>query len=339
MPSISFKTDDICSWPIEIVDALTSAGLLKEGELAGSVLCDGCEEGCIEEVVFADSKCSGASNAYIVCTLRDDIGRVAVPASRLRTLYSNPDFLANWLSAQLRSQAQVETVVNGRLWWLGGPDIHRRRADIFLACGVEWPDAPLVFGREGRVQECSSPIVLVPNQIPTNHPLGLSAKFASLRRLLHINETQPILDIDEIATIVGISRVKRIQNIPTFRTPPGTKWSEVYIKFVSEETVIITSGNVTETKSFAEMGFADLRKVDEPDKLWLLLRFMALHDGRLGWDDNLLIDDITKRKKQVSDIRKRLRSYFGIQEDPFNPYFKEGAYRAKFVILDLSKPR
>jgi len=43
-------------------------------------------------------------------------------------------------------------------------------------------------------------------------------------------------------------------------------------------------------------------------------------------------EDISRVEKSVQTLRKRLKSFFGIQEDPFEDYRRIGRYQTRFKI-------
>jgi len=125
--------------------------------------------------------------------------------------------------------------------------------------------------------------------------------------------------------------------MPVARFPyiPGLKWDEVSMEFVSNEAIRIRAQNVREIYNFAEMGFKDRRKGDRPDSLWGVLRDgFGKHGGEISW--NISVDSKTRDnlKEYVRKIRKRLRAFMEIEDDPFFPYRKSKSYKTKFSISD-----
>ena len=89
--------DEWVTWPERLREALEAAGILRQASHAHSVICDGCAEACIESVVFDD--CSGLpTEAYVICTKYDDVGRVEVELDRLRQWTVDLDALADFLA-------------------------------------------------------------------------------------------------------------------------------------------------------------------------------------------------------------------------------------------------
>lgn len=114
----------------------------------------------------------------------------------------------------------------------------------------------------------------------------------------------------------------KTKDVIHFPTPPGTQWHEVKISFIDNENVKISARDVTEKKNYAEMGFKD-KKTCKPVKSWeILLSFSE--NQYLMYPHNIK----SKIEKSIQDLRKRLKAYFGIQDDPiilehgYKPIFK-----------------
>jgi hypothetical protein len=113
----------------------------------------------------------------------------------------------------------------------------------------------------------------------------------------------------------------------------GADWAAIEILFLSDERVQIRNGAQTETRNYAELGFADLRIQREkakPNLAWVTLRAMAEQNG--------IIRDGTKTgvawpkvEKRMQFIRKVFRKHFGIAADPV-PFVAGTGYQAGFKI-------
>ena len=113
------------------------------------------------------------------------------------------------------------------------------------------------------------------------------------------------------------------------------RWDEVVVVFLSDERIQITVGTQTETRNYAEMGFAS-KKNGMPIRAWDMLRRIAIEEGILK-----LASDSRKWaevEKRVQEIRRIFRSLFGLTDDPL-PYIKKTrrdpedfGYHAQFKI-------
>jgi len=335
--SVLFGYDDVAGWSSEELDGLLECGLLRETAHARSVVCDGCEEACLENVEFLDYGDGSPVRAFVVCRAREDIGRVAIPLERLRQWAIDLNALVKLLGQLLATDGVAEEIVEKRLWWLGSWHKGRRCVDFFLAVGAGRPDASAVFSNARQIRECSTPVVLIPGQSPQDRFFGAHAKMLCLARLLTAEGSMIHIDRDEIKETIAKPRAERIQDVAPFPTPPGTTWEQLLIEFHGDEAVRITVGSVVEHKSFGDMGFVNRSKSGEqPDKLWWVLRdILAKCDGEVAWGDSTELSqrELGKVKKWVADIRARLRAYFpAIAGDPFESYRTAKAYKTKFVL-------
>jgi hypothetical protein len=109
-----------------------------------------------------------------------------------------------------------------------------------------------------------------------------------------------------------------------------TRWQEIEICFISDHRVQIRSGEQTETCNYAELGFEDGRN-RKPTRAWMLLCDVSENNGTIS-DAGKTKGDWSKMEKRVQEIRKVLRQYFGIAEDPI-PYVDGSGYYPRFRLL------
>jgi len=118
--------------------------------------------------------------------------------------------------------------------------------------------------------------------------------------------------------------------------PPDTKWEDMTFTFLSNEMVRVEAKGVTKKYLFSDLGFTDRRKGDTPDTRWATLSEFAKNNGEIGWSKETKINELTRKtlKAAVRDIRKKLRAFFNIGDDPFHFYRKTNSYKTKFTIKD-----
>ncbi len=327
-----FNYDEVRLWPDGDLELIVDLGLLREMVPAKSVVCDGCEEACIENVVYIDGPKKGQVRAYIVCRNRDDIGRIEVPLERLKRWIVDLVRLGATVKELVGADGRMEEVIRDRLWWLGNAHLNNQRVEIFLAFGATWPDAREMFAGAGRLKECAFPLVFVLSDVAAAFPIALDGQMLSLLRLMSLQRDGLVMDMEEIGRAVAKSRARRGKALEPFPTPRGATWEQVAIEFVSEIAVKITAGSVVQHRTYDEMGFADSRGTGNPPNVqWELLRQFAKGGGSLRHGDSTAL--VGGSKKKVSDLRKLLKRLFGLSDDPFKLYRTEGGYETRFVIL------
>jgi len=121
------------------------------------------------------------------------------------------------------------------------------------------------------------------------------------------------------------------KNANQFQQIPDLKWEEVTISFISKDSIKTQARDKTKIVHWLDLGLRDGRKGDLPKKAWDTLIELAENNGAITWNLNCANPKI---KIRIKELRKTLRSYFGITEDPFYSYKKCGAYKARFSIRD-----
>lgn len=145
-------------------------------------------------------------------------------------------------------------------------------------------------------------------------------------------------EIDETAKDLGydISAIVEDVNIRAFPRIKGLKWEDIKITFTSDQDVRVEAKHINKRFHYIDMGFSDKRRPDRPSNRWELLEELARHHGEARFKDKIDIKiGIRDGKKAFSDIRKKLKKFFSIEEDPFYPYIKTRSYKTKFILNSI----
>jgi hypothetical protein len=106
-------------------------------------------------------------------------------------------------------------------------------------------------------------------------------------------------------------------------------WDTIEISFLSDERVQIRNGTNSETRNYAEFGFADGRS-KKAKQAWETLRALAEQGGTIR-DAAKTGRTWPKVEKRMQEIRKVLRKHFRISADPI-PFVEGTGYQARFKI-------
>jgi len=122
------------------------------------------------------------------------------------------------------------------------------------------------------------------------------------------------------------------EHIARFPSLPDLCWEEVSMAFVSDEVIKVKARKQLREFRFDQIGFKN-KKNDKPNRLWFLLKAFAATSGQLSWQ-NLGSTGMNANQVQsnVKSLRKTLRNFMCIEDDPFYSYRKVKAYKAKFTI-------
>lgn len=121
------------------------------------------------------------------------------------------------------------------------------------------------------------------------------------------------------------------------KLPAGTRWEDITIKFLDEESILILVNKFKIKTNYQEMGFTGKGKNPNPSEAWAFLKVLARLNGELAIKDAEARD---KYKKQKELLAKSFQSYFSLDYDPFFPYKsspeKEGnSYKVKVTLIPL----
>lgn len=149
-------------------------------------------------------------------------------------------------------------------------------------------------------------------------------------------------NISSERTAVTVMKQKKIQPIAPIKLTQSIQWNDLTIRFLSKEAVHIQAKGHSEGKDFIEMGFVDRRKREKersPDLSWQILLEIANRHGEISVNDSELLPNIKRNlKSYIHFIRTRLKTFFGIGEDPFKRYNrKTKSWKTKFIIIDDSQ--
>ncbi len=128
--------------------------------------------------------------------------------------------------------------------------------------------------------------------------------------------------------LIGQRKIKAPEH--HFRTPPGTGWQHVSIRFISGHDVHIQARTEGGAYNFAQMAMANAKKKPpEPDVQWQLLLDFAENGGEITWRDSPADRKLEKRRELLA---KRLKTFFGIKDEPFEKLPNGLGWRARFTI-------
>jgi hypothetical protein len=116
----------------------------------------------------------------------------------------------------------------------------------------------------------------------------------------------------------------------TPKNSAAKEWQTIEILFLSDHRIQIrVNGKSMESRNFAEFGFADGR-TQNVNKAWELLRVMAEERGIIR-NGKAVGEHWSKVEKRIQEIRKVLREYFGLPDDPI-PFVEGTGYQSPFKI-------
>lgn len=101
-----FLADEVRRWPVNTVEALAAAKLLRETLPVESITCHGCEERCLRPVVRLQGVGGPSSSAISTCHLYPHMGPFEASPDRLRRWTGRRELIARFISRSAGSSIQ-----------------------------------------------------------------------------------------------------------------------------------------------------------------------------------------------------------------------------------------
>jgi len=148
-------------------------------------------------------------------------------------------------------------------------------------------------------------------------------------RMLRGNPSQEDLDSRAKEALKSI-----VHPVAKFPSPPGLRWEDVIIAFISDNEIKVEAKELAELYSYDEIGFDDKRDGGK-GKLWFVFRALAMLKGS-ATVDNLAnpSKDKDNVSKDISRLKKILYNLMGIKDNPFYSYQKHQCYQTRFQLRD-----
>jgi hypothetical protein len=324
----TFCFDEVREWPRAGFEHLVKLGILKEGPLAASVVCDACGKMHREDVLWEPSvRDPLGKRAYIRC----EEGPVHVPEIRLRQWVVDGSVIAKSLAAAMALSGTVEEISAGRVWKLGRRRLAGRFRDVFLSMAGTSEHAR-VADVAGRHLTAKDGILLSGRPFHKEERLDRLTVF-DVAQVVELGMEGLTVDLGYIEDALPRDRAIKEDKIRSLPIPEGTSWPEITLEVGESSLRVLARGQSWEIDP-EEAGFADFRrKSGEVDQLFQILSLFALRRGCLA------LAEVKRRKnnpdgfrRQISNLRKRLSSLIPAEGESICWDADEEAYTCHFRI-------
>jgi hypothetical protein len=138
-----FDSDEVLAWPLWVLKALLTVGLLRETSRATEVFCEGCDWGCLKPVIVRTLPNARKPHAFVVCDEEPDLGRIEIAPDRLKRYMATIGLAARFVGRSLGLKSSPEagsggSVCVGRLQGRNGGRVlavEVRQAQLLLTAG------------------------------------------------------------------------------------------------------------------------------------------------------------------------------------------------------------
>lgn len=104
--------------PDDVWATMVQLKIVQQVQPAKSLICDGCDESCVRPVVIYPANAKSPARAFVVCDIREDVGRVHVDFERLNQWQVSEQQLAEMVRDFLGHSTQP-VVKDAGSWSLG----------------------------------------------------------------------------------------------------------------------------------------------------------------------------------------------------------------------------
>ena len=190
---------ELARWQADQRDVITALGLICRTSDATALLCDDCGPPHPVEVIRDPRK---PQRPYYLCP---EIGRVPLTPTDLYRWKADFDQIAETIKAAIGLSGKTSTLIPSRIWLLGRQRIANTYWELFLMCGLCWPDGIQLLSQCSRIQQAPAPVVLVPYRLPVAGTVAPSWPIRTLSELVSFEGSSLVVDIPTLATAAGVS--------------------------------------------------------------------------------------------------------------------------------------
>lgn len=155
-----FTAQEVARWPRGSLERLVELGLLREIEPADEILCDECNRGCYVRPDLVRHPQTGEMVAVFFCLEPEHGGRIQRSADVLRQWEFSFDGLLKLLAEGLDLLGKPETLVPGRVAFVGTLPTGGGPLEVFIARGMRWDGGDTLIDRAPRLKASPGPAVL-----------------------------------------------------------------------------------------------------------------------------------------------------------------------------------
>ncbi len=315
---VAICADEVRRWDKNQWQEVLGLGLLRETELAASIICDQCGDGHWAEIYWVTpgvKACFGCETEGVIDIELDRLWQWRIDAGRV----------AGLVAGSLDLSSPIEMLLHERLWRIGRRRLGGRYRDIFFGVGAGLPVAEMSAAILASIGTGSA---LLHTIGADGNPEGLPSAqhLLDLASVSRVEGGRVVIDLDYVEERLAEESPSTRKSSPTIPVPAGATWRDVSIIVFDGLLQVTVCGKVHE-KEFAEIG------VDEQSQPIQLLKLFAAARGTLSSESigrNPKGD--TPPKTRVRRLRALVQSLIDIDGDPVPNQKKADTYTCAFEI-------
>ena len=310
--------DVVRRWDKNQWQEVLGLGLLRETELAASIVCDQCGDAHWAEIYWV-------TPGVKACFGCETEGVIDIEIDRLRQWRIDTDRVASLVAGSLDLSSPMKMLLRERLWHLGRRRLGGRYRDIFFGVGAGSPVAEMSAAIRSSIGPGSALLLTIgadgnPEGVPSGqHLLDL----ASVSR---VDGGRVVIDLDYVEERLAGEAPSTRKSSPSIPAPAGATWRDVSIIVFDGMLQVTVRGKVHEM-DFAELG------VDQQSQPIALLKLFAAARGTLPSDRiSKALKGNTPPKTRVRRLRALLQRLIDIDGDPVQHQKKADTYSCAFEV-------
>jgi hypothetical protein len=270
LPDHVFTAAELAEWRTVERDAVLELGILRRTNDATALTCDNCGPPHTVEVLRDRNR---PEQPYYICP---EIGRIRISSADLHRWEADFDQIATLVRRTASLTSKPATLVPSRIWLLGRQQTGDRYWELFLMCGLCWPDGTQLLNQCSRVQQSPAPVVLVPHRLPS---IGAAAPLWPIRTLAEVaslSDSKLVLDVPTLAAAVGVfgSPASSIRSLRprmsrSLGTPESVEAVTIYLETTEmTDTQFANQSNTTDrtVRNFRKTGKMRRKNFDDMAK-------------------------------------------------------------------------
>jgi hypothetical protein len=293
-------------------------GLLRETELAESIVCDQCGDAHWAEVYWV-------TPGVKACFGCETEGVIDIEIDRLRQWRIDADRVAGLVAGSLDICSQIEMLRRNHLWHIGRRRLGGRYRDIFLGVGAGLPVAEMSAAIRSSIGPGSA-LLLTVGADANLEGITSGQHLLDLVSVSRVEGGRVVIDLDYVEERLAGEEPSTRKSSPSIPAPAGAAWGNIEI-IVFDEFIRVTLG-----AKVHEVGFADI-SLDQQSQTVELLKLFAAARGTLDAAKlRSVVSGDTPVRIRVLRLRQVLQKLIDVDGNPLVYAKKAQTYTCNFQV-------
>ena len=197
LPNHILSAAELASWQPDQRVSILTLGLIRRTSDATALICEDCGSPHPVEVITDPRK---PRRPYYHCP---QIGRIHLAVEDLHRWEADFDQIAIEIRRAAGLKSKSAALVPQRIWFLGRQEASGRCWELFLICGLCWPDGLQLLNQCSRLQQSPAAVILVPHRIPSLKDASQRWPIRSLTEIVSLGDASLLFDHATLVAALG----------------------------------------------------------------------------------------------------------------------------------------